>query len=98
MCGRFGPVRVVPVWLSRYACGMGKRTSIYLPDDLADALEASPETATAVLRRGLGMEPLDERRLREVARVAAEAVRDDVDAIVGEAVKRALRDAQGGSW
>jgi hypothetical protein len=88
---------VVPVLYLRYACGMGLRTSVYLTDDLEAAWRASGVGLGELVRRGLGAADPDERALREAARLAAEAVRDDVDAIVGDAVKRALRDAQGGS-
>lgn len=89
---------MVPVRYLRYSCGMGLRTSVYLTDDVEAAWKASGAGLGELVRRGLGVDAPDERALREVARLAAEAVRDDVDAIVGEAVKRALRDAQGGSW
>lgn len=77
---------------------MGKRTSVYLTDDLEAAWKASGAGLAELVRRGLDADAPDERALREVARLAAQAVRDDVESIVGEAVKRALRDAQGGSW
>jgi hypothetical protein len=77
---------------------MGKRTSVYLTDELAAAFTASGLSLTELVRRGLGAADPDEALVRAAATSAAEAVRDDVDAIVGDAVKRALRDAQGGSW
>ena len=51
-----------------------------------------------LVRRGLGAPDPFEVRVVLAARLAAEAVRDDVESIVAEAVKRALRDVQGGSW
>ena len=77
---------------------MSKRTSVYLSDELAAVVDAADVPLAELVRRGIGAGAPDERALREVARLAAEAVRDDVEQIVGEAVKRALRDAQGGSW
>ena len=73
---------------------MGVRTSVYLSDGLHAAVKASGLPLAELVRRGL------DARVPEVesARLAAEAVRDDVESVVSEAVKRALRDVQGGSW
>ena len=67
---------------------MGKRTSIYLPDDVAEALESSGETGSAVLRRGLGMERPDEA----MARLASQTAMLDVADRLGEALERLRGD------
>ena len=90
---------------------MGKRTSIYLPDDVAEALESSGETGSAVLRRGLGMERPDEAMARLAAQVAMLDVADrlegvleklrgdlaeDLRVMLREEVRSAVREAAGG--
>ena len=70
-----------------------RRTSIYLPEDVRAALKESGEPASAVLRRGLGMEHPDAK----LARAAAEAVSDEIRVIVRQEVRAALRELQGGS-
>ena len=71
-------MRALPVWHTakvcmrtcvawHYPCGMGKRTSIYLPDHLADAVKASGLTLGAHIRRSLES-GTDEDRLRRIVR------------------------------
>ena len=50
-----------------YTCGMGKRTSIYLTDDLAGAVKASGLTLSQHLRRSVEL-GTDEDRLRRIVR------------------------------
>lgn len=75
----------------------GKKTSVYLADDLAAAVEASGVPLAELLRRGLKEPPLE---LADVARLAADAVAgsvgEDVRQAVREGVRDALRDLQQG--
>jgi hypothetical protein len=64
---------------------MGRKTSVYLPDDLAADVRASGVPMAELLRRGLGLGVVDEGVSRE-----------DVREIVRDEVRSALRDAQGG--
>lgn len=75
---------------------MGKRTSIYLADDVAAGLKASGETGNAVLRRGLGLERPDVALARRAAVDALESLGDELQDRIDRAVERALRKMQGG--
>jgi post-segregation antitoxin (ccd killing protein) len=48
-------------------CGMGSKTSVYLPDDLTERWKASGLSLTEIVRRGLDAEP-QEAMLRRVLR------------------------------
>jgi hypothetical protein len=77
---------------------MGKRTSVYLTDSLAEGVDASGLGLAEIVRRGLGATGHDEGVARDAAQRAAEAIAADLREIVRSEVKSALRDIQGGAW
>lgn len=70
---------------------MGKKTSVYLDDDLAAAVAESGEGIAVLIRRGLGTEAVT---VASAATAAAEAVRaalaEDLRLIVRQEVREAL--------
>lgn len=85
-----------------YLCGMGKRTSVYLSDDLDAAVKASGESLAELVRRGLSAWTPEEAAARLAAAAAAEAVREDqrqdLREIVREEIRSALERFQGGGY
>jgi Arc/MetJ-type ribon-helix-helix transcriptional regulator len=77
---------------------MPKMTSVYLPDDLANAVLAAREAGvnmTELIRRGLAAQSPDERLARLAAQEAARETADAMLAEITSAVRSALRDLQG---
>lgn len=72
---------------------MGKKTSVYLTDDLAAAVAASGVGIGELVRRGLNWEAVT---IRQAAAEAVEQVSDELDKRIDRAVERALRKMQGG--
>lgn len=67
-----------------------------MTDELAEQVDASGVGMAVLVRRGLNWEAVT---IRQAAAEAAEAVRDDVRAIIREELRSALRELQGGgSW
>jgi hypothetical protein len=81
---------------------MGKRTSVYLSDDLDAAVKASGVALGELVRRGLSAWTPEEAAARLAGAAAAEAVREDqrldLREIVRDEIRSALSDVQGGSW
>ena len=73
---------------------MGKKTSVYFPDDLAEAVAESGAGVAELVRRGLDAPALDPAM--RAATYAVDAVREDLREIVRSEVRKALSDAQGG--
>lgn len=69
-------------YAARYAYGVGKKTSVWLDDDLWRGWKASRLPLAELVRRGLEMDapsrPLDEPALRRVVR---EIIRDELAAL-----------------
>ena len=77
---------------------MGRKTSVYLPGELSEALNSSGLTIAEALRRGLDAKPPDERLARLAAQDAVESVAADIRQVIHDEVRSAFRDLQGGSW
>ena len=95
---------VVGWWYAQVRCGAGvmaRKTSISLSDEddvlLHDALAAGTPLREIIVR-GLHAEDPAGKLARDAAAEALDAVREELREMIDGAVKRALAEAQGGSW